>query len=346
MKNIRWIIASLVSLAVASAAFAEEAVEGEKRERNSLDLGRIRIESAQARDLLKSSYISVRDRKANFTPRGELPVLHLETVNEDLCRQRLVALLQAQSTNEHAEKIKERGELLIAHTGTISSWIHRGSGSYKYTNMKQSMAIRQTKIEHFKQAVQTALAYAGKHRLVELAEGEKMDILFVSTVQNALATAPDSKLVDEFLSDYYVGFGRRFKGIPVIGSKLVLRLNGNGEVVMVERNWRRITGTGERKAVISDKPLPELMLRTPRFRELYATKDLQSENITVLNAQCGFLEAPLDRVQDTLRPGCSVSFQVGKRRQETPPQLLLPLEEDISVQKLLGRRYPDLKAGR
>jgi hypothetical protein len=343
-KNILYVMAGIMGLLIVNAGSAQEYAAQRAGEADSISLTRVRIESREARAFLKSETISVRARRTSFVPKGELPIPRLETIDDNACRERLGDVMRRHfSDKQGAGNIKKRGEVFAVRAGSASSWIHRGSGSYKVTEAKQSMAVRQTKGEDFKKAVQLALYYIGKHQLVEMAEGEEMNVLFVSGVKNALATVQEEKPVDEFLSDYYVGFGRRFKGVPVIGSRLVIRLNGNGDVVMVERNWRRITAVSEQKAVVSNKSLPELMIKAPDFRERYDAKDVSPKDITIADAQCGYVEAPLDYVQDSLRPGCSVSFFIGKLRDETLPQMFVPLEEEGTVGKLLGSKYRERK---
>jgi hypothetical protein len=89
--------------------------------------------------------------------------------------------------------------------------------------------------------------------------------------------------------------------------------------------------------------LPELIAKDPSIRERYDAKSVNREDITIADAQCGYMEAPLDYVQDSLRPGCNVSFYVGKRKEETMPQIFLPLEEEGTMQKLLGNKYHERK---
>lgn len=94
-----------------------------------------------------------------------------------------------------------------------------------------------------------------------------MDIVIVSCIKNASVSSNNRTPSEEFISDYYVGFGRRFNGVPIIGSKLVLRIDGDGDVAMVNKTWRqieRVTGNKSlvgQKTVVSSKSLPELMIR-------------------------------------------------------------------------------------
>lgn len=344
MKPRIWVITGIATLLMVSGVFAQEKPVQKTEETDSLDLAKIKIESPEVRRFLKTDFISVKRKKTSFIPQGELPIIKLEKVNDDICQRRLQEVIQRHTGKDRrVEEINDHQEIMAAKAESAFFWIHRASGSYKFTETKQSMSIRQTKIDHFKKAVQRALDYTVKHRLIKLSPGEEIDVLFVSGVKNALAVAKEAKPVEEFVSDYYVGFGRRFHGIPIIGSKLVIRFNGNGEVVMVEKNWRQIIGVSDQKAVVSEMALAERIARNPDIRKRYDLRSLRRENITVVDAQCGYMEAPVDYVQEYLRPGCSVSFQVGKGGDETLPQIFIPLEEGVSMQKLWGRKYREVK---
>ena len=311
---------------------------------DALDVTRIHVESQAAREFLKNETIAVREKRTSFLPKGELPIVQLKRVDDEVCKEELRGVMRRYSAEKaDGREIQEMAEILTARVESASFWIHRGSGAYKFTETKPGRAIRRSKITHFARAVQLALDYVGRNQPVTLARDEEMDVLFVSGVQNAVAVANKAKPIDEYISAYYVAFGRRFKGIPVIGSQLVMRLSADEHVAMVQRNWRQIKAVSDQRTTVSTKSIPELMLEEPSFRERYDAKWLKPEDISIADAQCGYLEAPLDYVQDFLRPGCNVSFFVGQRREESLAQTFVPLEEGETVEKLLGSKYRERK---
>jgi hypothetical protein len=347
--TMRWI------LPLISTAPSPFSPSPESPKTNALDMTKITVDSPKARRLLKADSIKIRRAKTDYIPTGELPVLKLESVNDDICQERLLAVADKFLTNKRGKmKVKSSGGTLALETEDASCWINRGSGSYNLTRTRNCMVVP-TKIDHFNEVVQKALQHVGDNQLVDLIEGEEMDILFVSVVHNALSVAEGSikdeskqedmkkyKLVEEFKSDHYVGFGRRFKGVPIVGSRLVVRLDGNGELAMVQKNWRKITEVTTKKAVISSSPIPSLLVRSPGFFRQEGQKPVKAEDIRIRNMKCGYIEAPVNYRQEYLRPGCVVSFQVGPRG-ENFSQTTTPLEEDVKLEQLLGIKYRSQK---
>jgi len=304
-----------------------------------LDLAVVRIESPAARELMKSDTIRVRRRKTDYVPEGELPVLQLEQIDDDLCQRRLQEVIQKHSRQDVGEpQIKKKGDVLVAQLNTASCWISRGSGAFKFTHIRDSMATP-TQIDDFKRAVQIALDHVGQTRLVDLVDGEEIDILFVSAVRNVLTEVDQAEPREEFTSDYYVGFGRRYRGVPMIGSRIVIRLDGNGDVAMAQKVWRAIVDVGPGKAIVSRQSIQDLVVNDPVFRERHSTGPVSPQQVTIVDKQCGYMEAPVHYVQESLRPGCSVSFQVGESVDETYPQIVISLEDNGSVQSMWGSGY-------
>jgi hypothetical protein len=106
----------------------------------------------------------------------------------------------------------------------------------------------------------------------------------------------DVEVDEEFVSDRYVGFGRRYRGIPVVGSKLVVRLNGAGKVAIVSGECRRIEQEMAFQACAVDTPIADLILTDAgvngRLRDGSSLK-----TINIAGQNCGYLEAPADHRQ-------------------------------------------------
>jgi hypothetical protein len=356
----RWIVPLGVEAYHVDASAASQSDQGrESQDEKVMDMAKIKIDSPKTRTLLKCDYIKVRNPKTGYIPSGELPVLKLDSVNDDLCQKRLLdtadKFLQKKKSKR---KIKRSGGTFALQTENASCWINRSSGSYKLTRTKNCMVVP-TKISLPQDAVQKALHYVGENQLVELIDGEEIDILFVSVVKNALSVVESRikgdrkqkdtarfedpgkyKLVEEYKSDYYVGFGRRFKGVPIIGSELVIRLDGSGEAAMIRKNWRKIIEVEKTKAVIGERSIrsiQELIIKNPEFCTQYKRKEpVSPENIRIENTQCGYMEAPVNYRQESLRPGAIVRFRIEKI-EEGYSQLVIPLEENVSIDELWGK---------
>ena len=310
----------------------------EETTEQSLDLAIIKIQSPIARKFLRSDSIRVRKFYTTYMPRGRLPILKVEKTTEQQCRERLEKILSIHGGRKPGH-IKKVGGALATRLTDASCWIHLASGGYKFTVTRNAMT-KPTQLKDFKEAVQKCLDHIAKNRLVELTQDEELDIISVSAVNNVLSDvkAPEQPK-EQFISDYYVSFGRRFRGIPIVGSYLTIRIDGDGQVVMVNSNWRQIVAVEKEKVRITEKPLRELIFNNPKFREIFGSGEVRLKDINISQIRAGYIEAPFNYVQRRLRPGCFVSFWGGKNRDEMDAQLLLPLEEQVSLKLLLGERY-------
>jgi hypothetical protein len=319
---------------------------------------KFKILSQEVRQALKQDAVRIRQPKEEFRPAAEWPVLVLEPADESRYQKEFEAAAGSflWARNEEGT-IKKSGGLLKLRTNTASGWASRASGSFKLTDTRDPM-VAPAKIRDVNEAVQKALQYLCENRLVEMGDGEEMDILFVSTVKNARAsvrqtagrtTGPDlkgaeeiesDKLEEEFNSDTYVGFGRRFNGVPIVGSRLVFRLDGNGKVAMIHKNWRKIVGIQERKEVIDVVTLQGLRELIAGHPEVCAAskerKPLLAEDIHLVNVEWGYMEAPSSYSQPSFRPGAVVLFKIGKQGEGTS-QLVVSLTRNVGLDNLWGR---------
>jgi hypothetical protein len=162
-----------------------------------------------------------------------------------------------------------------------------------------------------------------------------MDILSVSAINNAVATVEKPETPQElFISDYYVSFGRRFNGVPIVGSYLVFRLDAEKNPVMIKMNWREILSPGEIVTPMK-KEITEILSENPDYRQAFG-KEKSPHNIFITQMQSGYIEAPLNFQQNELRLGSLVSFKRGPNMDEEAIQLVLPLEEHYSGKSILG----------
>ncbi|MBN1932983.1 MAG: hypothetical protein JW786_15375 [Desulfobacterales bacterium] len=295
-----------------------------------MDLAEYKIINEKVAKFLKAETIKV--RRLSFVDRLQelLPIIKLRNPDDIVGEDRLNKILK--TFGHENVKIQKKGNTLTVKQDSFVCWAHQASGGFKYTAKRN--AVAETSFREFKEAVNTALEIVEKTKIIRLTEGEEMDILSVSAINNALATAEKPENPQElFISDYYVSFGRRFNGVPIVGSYLVFRLDAEKNPVMVKMNWREIIGPGEMVTPMK-KEITEILSKHPDYCRAFGEKSPQ--DIVITQMQSGYIEAPLNFKQIELRPGSLVSFKMRPAMDEEAVQLVLPLEEQYADQSILG----------
>jgi hypothetical protein len=338
-------------------------------EQDDLDVLEIAIENSAVRSMLGADRIALRNPDTFYRPIGEALVPIFEEVSEeDLLNQ--IDVLQSRFGQG---RVESQDEIIIVRSGYEGSsrsqlgewldvlsrdaeerpvevdrsieggieplrgyraWVSRASGAWKLTVVDGSMA-RPTQIENVVQAAQLALARLADLELLDLAEGESLDIVSASSVRNAVVNAgnPDDPQ-SQFTSDYYVVFGRRVHGIPVLGSRLVVRLGAEGQLASVEKSWRKIVGYGDLSYSLSDQSIEELMIGALSDADEAGTEP-GAEPPQVQALSCGYMEAPGNRTQQVLVPGCRILARDGGDEQgDSSYELDISLVDSISEASL------------
>ena len=296
-----------------------------------MDLAEYKIVNAKVAKFLKAETIKVRRLSFVDRPREPLPVIKLRKPDDTVSEDRLNKILK---TFGHEQvEIHKKGNTLTAKHDSFVCWAHQASGGFKYTKKRNDVA--ETSFRDFKEAVNTALEIVEKTGIVRLFEGEEMDILSVSAINNAVATVENPETPQElFISDYYVSFGRRFNGVPIVGSYLVFRLDAEKNPVMIKMNWREIVGLGEIVTPMK-KEITEILSEHPDYRQAFG-EEKSPQDIVITQMQSGYIEAPLNFRQIELHPGSLVSFKMAPTMDEEAVQLVLPLEEQYAGKSILG----------
>jgi hypothetical protein len=296
-----------------------------------MDLAEYKIVNAKVAKFLKAETIKVRRLSFVDRPQEPLPVIKLRKPDDTVSEDRLNKILK---TFGHEQvEIHKKGNTLTAKNDSFVCWVHQASGGFKYTKKRNDVA--ETSFRDFKEAVNTALEIVEKTRIVRLFEGEEMDILSVSAINNAVATVENPGTPQElFISDYYVSFGRRFNGVPIVGSYLVFRLDAEKNPVMMKMNWREIVSPGE-IVTPTKKEITEILSEHPDYRQAFG-EEKSPQDIVITQMQSGYIEAPLNFKQIELHPGSLVSFKMGPTMDEEAVQLVLPLEEQYAGKSILG----------
>ena len=331
----RQFIFFVLVMALALVTTEGQQVFADMSQAGDLDLVFAKVKSKSAQTLLGSDVIPVRNRNTNYMPSGEVPVLLLEKPSESAIRLKLEKVVARHSPHiDRKIKLKRLGDIFVADAAEHCYWASLSSGAYKFTDKKDSMVVR-SRFSDFKEAVQMALHFIAEKKIVELIEGETLDILFVSAVKNALTEVGKDTPLEEFLSDYYIIFGRRYRGIPVIGSRIMVRLKSDGKVAALEKSWRPIESVSDKPARVSKKPLQALIAQDPKLMR-YSKKPVNPEDIVIVRRRCGYMEAPVSYRQAALRPGCVISFRIGDQYAESYPQMIVSLEEGVLGEELWG----------
>jgi hypothetical protein len=322
-----WILAIFIQIIILSFPVIAQ----DRNEKQNVDLAEYKIVNTAVAKYLKAETIKVRRFSFTDRPQEPLAVIKFREPDNRVFEDRLNKILKIFSHEQ--VKIKKEDNTLTAKHKDFVCWLHQASGGFKYTARRNGPL--ETSFRDFKEAVNTALELVEKTRIVRLVEGEEMDILAVSTINNAVATVEKPENPQElFISDYYVSFGRRFNGIPIVGSYLTFRFNAEKKPVMIKMNWREIDSTGEIVKPIK-KEITEILLKHPDFCQSFG-EERRTEEIFVTQMQSGYIEAPLNFKQIVLRPGSLVSFKMRSRMDEEAVQLVLPLEDGYAGKSILG----------
>lgn len=294
----------------------------------ALDTGQVTVQSTVVRQTLGISTIKMRNRTTSYVPQGRMPVLQLREITDQMCRASLEGLLRRFPARQPQE-VQER-DMMAVRSADAAYWVSRASGAYKYTSTAASMAAP-TKMAS-EEALTAALDYIARNKLVELTAGEEMDVMYVSRVKSHVSGVRAA----DFISDHYVAFGRRYHGVPVIGSSLVMRIDGNGRIAMVAKEWRPLAPAQRTEAVVTRRTPAQLIAADPEVRSIVPQIDPQ--RVRIVSLKCGYIEAPMHFRQEELRPGCQVAYQVAGV-QEGAAHITVPLEDGVSREMLLGPRF-------
>ncbi|MCP4677172.1 MAG: hypothetical protein GY854_16985 [Deltaproteobacteria bacterium] len=184
-----------------------------------------------------------------------------------------------------------------------------------------------TRINDVDTAVDLAVDQLARSKLIILGEHETLDVLGVAADEYAGWSEPEDDqynddlnyertndflmpisfedpetgaLVEQYRGEYTVFFGRRWRGIPIDGPPLVVRLDASGKMVALIKKWRTIGGeTGKPVDVLGKDDI-----FAPRDPELAKSSDLQ-------RVTCGYVE--LDSVRRAQRSpdmGCDLDYTV------------------------------------
>jgi hypothetical protein len=212
----------------------------------------------------------------------------------------------SKSTTEN-EQIEDFDSFLSTRAGDKICWVTKASCGYSVQDV-ENMMVEPTTITRTQEAVDFALKHIPDLQLIELGDGESLDLIFVSNIRKAAYYEDEDEPCEDYTSDYMVGFGRQYKGIPVIGSQLVLRLGRNGELLGVQKNWRNIVEESSKMLKVDDSKLIEqLTEKLISLGNIKSSEDM--DKIEVISMSCGYFEGLISNTQEKMGLGCLVNYR-------------------------------------
>lgn len=271
---------------------------------------------------------------------GKFPTPELEKITPEMAKNILKSNIRKFCNIQVSDReIDEVANIYCVTAGSKTGWVDKSSGAFSISETKGAMS-KPSQIGDFKDAVKLALNYIKEYDLITLGRNETIDLIFASNVMNAAVKAEEEKPFLSYPSDYIVGFGRRYNGIPVIGSYLNLQIGEDGKLLGVQKNWRTIKGRSGKKMNVDSTSIIELTKMNLLQQKIIETED-DFKNIEILSTVCGYFEGSISNTQQKMGLGCLVNYR--HSNSENIAQLTFPIA-DFSF-SLLGERTP-LKAVR
>ncbi len=218
--------------------------------------------SADVGELLSSrGRISLRGRE-NTVETNNVGTLRFTEYTDDEVLQEARYLKTAFGFTANDE-LKERASGFVVTGEHETLYINKGNSSFKYRKLNADVVPVEME---YQEAVEEALVIVNQLDILRLKEGETLELMGVNKTWNAFydggAPLPEQVQIagydpdapDKFVSEVEVVFGRRYYGIPILGSKLIVRMGANAELTGVSKFWRDIdlSSSNEDRIAVSD----------------------------------------------------------------------------------------------
>ena len=305
MLKISRIIAGILMIGLLGAIFYGTGHAQALPAELNLDLAVYPLKDPKLREALGIQGIPIRAKNYTLPPMS-LPLLKLDSISEDHLYAQLAGVFHQTSAGKFPpNQVRDLSDLLTLKRGSKIYWISKASGAYSFSETTGIMSVPTTIPTH-REAVDLALKLVVERSLIALGPNETLDVEFVSNVMNAAVKDGEQQPFTQYASDYFVGLGRRYRGIPVVGSRLILRLGDDGKLFGVQKTWRPIVGEGEWVTINASEVGPP------------------NQNSIALNTKSGYIEGPVKNEQLMMAPGIIVSY-IASAGDEMSSQKILPL---------------------
>jgi hypothetical protein len=264
--------------------------EDDPQKGSSLTGSHFALNNDAAIRLVKQKTISRRAESYSISKRS-VPIIAFKDISDDEAEKRLISESSTLLGDKAARaNVVDNGSTLGLKLEKGMAWIAKRTGALTIKTHDGVRGI--TEVKNAQEAVNIALAQIEKTHLIDLSEYESLDVISVTATYHAGWKESDGKIepvyfdpgdnkdpVAQFKSDYTVYFGRRYRGVPIIGPTLGVRLDATGRMVAFMKNWRDIAGeTGEHLDILTQKDIDENR-NTKLSKELY-----------VKCLRCGYVE--------------------------------------------------------
>lgn len=296
----------------------------------SLDERAYRVSSSSARKLISSDTIPRRatsytmdlvSKDLDANTKKSLPKLLFASHKDPEVIRSLKegALAMFRDASESAE-VKDNGTsfALLLPKGFGIGWVAKDSRAFSYKIRSNSIRVR-TIFNDAEEMIEAALEQLADSGLITLAPNESLDVVGViqhhefesKVLEDGQLQAINYENSEEgggtpssLPTDCRVLFGRRYKGIPIIGPPLAVRLDASGRMVGISKLWRDIAG----ESTSSLELLESNEIETNRSEVL-------SSNLPLKRITCGYVEdSPINLRQEAAGVGCNYVYEVAEGR--------------------------------
>lgn len=276
-------------------------------EPDSLDATYYTIHSAEARAWVGSDTIARRAEETRLDRSHVEGLRFSRYTDEEVEVQLRAATARVLGDAARDAQLTDHGNTLALDlgTGSGSAWVARDTGAFSVK--VRDYARGSTVVVDAGDAVDRALAHLAATELVRLATGETLDVVGVTSTHHAGWSEVDGERVavqyldersgehvTQFKSEYTVYFGRRYRGVPVVGPTLGVKLDAEGQLAGVMKLWRDVEGDVDGGVALVDGA------------ELDSRRSLSLDsNPALTRATCGYVESSaIGYRQDQAGVGC------------------------------------------
>ena len=282
-----------------------------------LDLASYPVKDQKVQQALGIQAIPIRAQSYTL-PSLSLPIIKLGNISQDHLNSQLREIFHQTSSGAFPrQRVRDLSDIFTLKRGSKIYWISKASGACTFSDNKEIMSIP-TDIRDHRQAVDLALKLLVEKNLVALGPHVTLDVEYVSQVMNAAVQDGEKEPVTQYGADYFVCLGRRYRDVPIVGSRLILRLGSKGTLFGIQKTWRPIVGEGE-WVTTNPSPqgdqLPGLLLKNP---------GQANQNIIVRRTVSGYIEGPVKNEQLMMAPGCIINYTTSPSA-EMASQKMIPL---------------------
>ncbi len=260
-QSVRLVASVLGTLVVVAPAVAHEV------QMQGVDARHYEVESPAAQELVGENVIP--RRSDNYTFEGGEVLRPVFASLDDLDAIERLHTRAAEMLGDEALGTDpiDIGGAFGLQTETGIAWVAKNSGAMSIKRNDYERGISQ--IDNAEMAVDRALVVLAESGF-RLDERVSLDVVDIGVIRRAAWVEHEGgalepvvfrgerdELVTDFDTSFIVVFGRRYAGVPILGSKLVVRLDSDGEAAAILQHWRDIIERREMETINVAEALEE-----------------------------------------------------------------------------------------